>query len=226
MKSELAPASWRAYLYEGTDTLINKMGVRDAKALSQIEADVSAARSAQLYEAARLSADIPGRNMAPITSVFKEISVPERAIAFRTMAQSDALKLHPELGMAYKALHQAQAQGLNLGQVKTELVRSLDAGDLPGARLTGQEAHRLLGDAAQARGLDLKSIGGAEEGRAVIVATTGDHALIKGSAGVSIIESKGHVGDELKIGRDSSVEQTAAKTVSAPAAEKTLEVGR
>lgn len=128
-------------------------------------------------EAAKLSSR---GDLLPIREVLYEITTVERAIAFDTLSQHDALARHPELDAAFKALYEAQRSNLDVDSLRANISGDLHQGKAVTADVSIEESRRVIDHAAAYRGLIVRSadrLGGAFKGE--VVSVSSHHAMLK-----------------------------------------------
>ncbi len=119
-------------------------------------------------------------NLAPIQAVFKEISDPQRAVAFDQLRGKEALSKHPELDGAYKLLHVAQKEGRDIAIVREDISKQLHLGKIVDGGVTNNESLKIIELSAQARGLSTKASGSLGAKHAgTVVAQNSHHMLMK-----------------------------------------------
>jgi len=119
-------------------------------------------------------------NFEPISKVFYEITSVERAVAFDTLSQREALAKHPELDAAYKVLYEAQRNHGDVDGLRADISRQLHEGKPVTADVTIEESRKVIDHAAAYRGLMVRSadrLGGQFSGE--VVAVSSHHALLK-----------------------------------------------
>jgi cell filamentation protein len=119
-------------------------------------------------------------NLAPIQSVFKEISIPQRAVAFDRLHTVDAVSKHPELDGAYKVLYAAQKDGKDAALVREDISRQLHRGKIIEGGVSNGESLKVIELAAQSRGLTTDTPGSLGTKHAgTVVAQSSHHMLLK-----------------------------------------------
>lgn len=145
--------------------------------------------------------DINGRG-GPRNESPGDLSKPERAVAFQSLPMLEALARHPELDGPYSELRSIakdidpqlpkSARQTIYDVAKETIGRQLERGELPAGDVTRDESRKVIGLAAEERGL--KSIReGSDLQRDVkgdVVAVSSQHALVKMSGDVAVVFAK------------------------------------
>lgn len=144
-------------------------------------------------------------NLAPITEVFYEIAVVERAVAFDRSqgreGQREALAKHPELDGSFKRLHDSQRSGEDVALARAEISRELHEGKVVVGNVTVEESGRVIDNAAAYRGLMVRSadqLGGQFRGE--VVAISSHHAMLKVGDMVAVRYERSNLDQEVHVG--------------------------
>lgn len=119
-------------------------------------------------------------NLEPMRAVFKEISTPQRAVAFDKLDWSTAMAKHPELDGAIKTLYEARKAGKNIDAARESISKELHLGRVVAGGVTPAQSLKVINHAAEARGLEVQAPGSLGSKHAgVVVASSSHHVLLK-----------------------------------------------
>lgn len=154
---------------------------------------------------------------------FEQTAVYQRAQAFDQLSKREALERHPDLDGAYKQLHDLK-QGWTPQASQTEressyftaraaLSEQLHRGELPKGNVTREESERIIGMAAQHRGLMVRDAGELKQDfRGEVVANSSQHTLVKISDMVAVRYERANLDRDLQVGEKVAIQYSNDKS--------------
>lgn len=154
-------------------------------------------------------------NPAPMREVFRDIALPERAIAFDSMKPSLALAKYPELDGAYKTLAAANAMGQDLGKAREQVSKELNEGRIVNGGVTVDESRRVIERSAEVRALNVRDLEPSSKVRGEVVAQSAHHVMLKVGDMVAIPIEKSALSREVHVGESIAVQKSMEGKVAA-----------